>query len=93
MNNQFAEDVYDTLWGILIPEARIEGVENAFELGTACERDYRQMLEAYERICDRLGEVDEDLDVEIIIHSMLRICRQIGIQMYGYGEYFAEKNI
>ena len=51
MEERFMEEVYDTLKGVLIPQARVVGVENAFEPGGECERAYSQMLDAYERLC------------------------------------------
>ena len=75
MKDQFGDEVYDTLRGIRIPGAEVEGVENLFALGTKCERLYGQMLDAYERLCVRLGVEEEDADVEIIISSLLGIER------------------
>lgn len=91
MKDEFIDDVYDTLRGLTIPEARIEGVENAFAVGGKCERLYAQMLEAYERVCARLGAADEDKDVEIIINALMEIEREISHKMYAYGARFGMK--
>lgn len=91
MKNQFMEDVYDTLRGVLVPQARLEGVENAFAPGTDCAKRYGQMLDAYERLCNRLGVEEEDEDVEIIITSMMAIEREISQRMYLYGAKFGGK--
>ena len=90
MEERFMEDVYDTLKGVLIPQARVDGVENAFEPGGECERAYGQMLEAYERLCQRLGVMDEDDDVEIIIRSLMKIEGVLCRKMFTYGWKFAE---
>ena len=58
MRSQFIYDVYDTLQGEMI--VPVPGVENAFAEGTPCERLYAEATEAYERLRERLGVVDED---------------------------------
>ena len=40
------------------------------------------MLDAYARLRDRLGVVDEDSDVEIIIDSLLTIQRELCLKMF-----------
>ena len=40
------------------------------------------MLKAYARVCDRLGVVDEDEDVEVIIESLLSIQRILCMEMF-----------
>lgn len=46
------------------------------------------MEDAYDRLCSRLGVVDEDGDVETIISSLMGIERAISFKMYGYGAKF-----
>ena len=75
-----AELVYESLIGELVVPLR--NVPNAFENGSACERYYQEMLHAYARLRDRLGVVDEDADVEIIIDSMLAIQRELCLKMF-----------
>ena len=48
------------------------------------------MLEAYQRLCERLGVQDEDDDVEIIINSLLNIQRETAYHMYYYGAKFKD---
>lgn len=88
MKEGFVEDVYDTLRGFSIPQARVKGVENLFAPGEECEGLYGQMLDAYERLRNRLGVEDEDADVEVIISSLLRIEGIISRRMYHYGAQF-----
>ena len=64
-----AELVYESLTGELI--VPIRDVPNTFAPGSLCEGKYQEMLDAYARLRDRLGVVDEDADVEIIIDSLL----------------------
>ena len=53
-----SELVYESLIGELVDS--IKDVPNAFEPGSYCESQYRQVLEAYERLRGRLGVADED---------------------------------
>ena len=82
--------VYDTVKGVGDRDEWVEGVENLFLPGSACENDYFEMLDAYERLCDRLGVQDEDEDVEIIIRSFLNMEHRIGYAMYECGARFAK---
>lgn len=89
--DQFIEDVYYTLGGQLVQEACVAGVENLYAEGKNCEKWYADILDAYERLRDRLGVQEEDEDVEIIIDSFLSICRETGYHMYLYGTQFGKK--
>ena len=75
-----AELVYESLTGDLI--VPIKGVPNAFESRSFCEGKYQEMLDAYARLRDRLGVIDEDADVEIIIDSLLAIQRELCLKMF-----------
>lgn len=81
-----AEAVYYTLQGELCEP--VPGVEDAFEDGKFCAQWYQDMLDAYERICHRLGE-QEDADGEIMINSLLRIQKELCMKMFEYGRRFA----
>lgn len=82
----FSEDVYLTLWGDLLEAYCVEGVPNLFEPNSFCEQQYNQMLDAYERLRERLGSGDEDKDVERIINALLSICREVSLQMFECGK-------
>ena len=86
MNILIPENIYDTLTGSLKEEYSIPGVENAFESGSLCDRLYEQVYQANIRLCDRLGQIDEDPDVEIIINNLMEICRHLSLKMYRYGQ-------
>ena len=96
MSFSFIEAVYFTLQGTIAKSCRIPGVVNAFAEGSTCDQAYCEMSLAYGRLCDRLGVVDEDEDVEIIIQSLMRIEEEIAYHRYRYGALFgdeSEKNL
>ena len=72
--NDSLEDIYLTLCGELAAEARVPGVENAFANGSLCEKQCRNLRQAYDRLLLRLGERDEDADVEDIIGCITWEC-------------------
>lgn len=88
MKEQFAEQVYMTLQGQLMPEDMVSGVENIFENGGIGLKLYDEVLQAYQRICERLGVRDEDEDLEIIMRNMMEIEREVALRMYEYGVRF-----
>lgn len=79
------ERVYLTLTGNLRPSYCVPGVENAFAEGAFCMNKHREVMEAYERLCSRLGVTDKDDDVEIIINSFMDIEKYLCVKMYEYG--------
>lgn len=88
MMQTFMESVRDTLHGQLREPYCIPGVVNAFEQGSICFKAYEEMYDAYARLRDRLGVIDDDEDVEIIIHSLMTIEEVIAYHMYRYGAMF-----
>ena len=66
MKENKAKSIYDSLIGTYIPSAAAPGIDNAFAPGQPCMVLYEQAYDAYQRLCDRLGVVDEDDDVETI---------------------------
>ncbi|MBQ2785182.1 MAG: hypothetical protein IJF02_01585 [Oscillospiraceae bacterium] len=92
MNEKQIENVYYTLIGTMQEQFRVPGAENLFAQGSECMNRYCQMLAAYERLCDRLGVIDEDEDVEIIIDSLMGIERKFSMKMFEYGRKFALHN-
>ena len=85
------EDIYDSLQGVLVPEARVPWVKNLFLPDSPCDRAYSNMLDAYERLRGRLGVADEDGDVEIIINSLLDIQQILGHEMFRCGVEYARQ--
>lgn len=90
MNNLIAERVYETLSGVLLDEYCVPGVENVFRNGNACAKLYSQILDAYARLCERLGTDEEDADVEIIINPFDQIAKILGLKMFDYGIKFGQ---
>ena len=86
---ELREQVYLTLTGNLIPSYCVPGVENAFAEGAFCMNKYKEVMDAYERLCERLDVVDEDDDVEIIINSFIEIEKYLCLKMYEYGATLA----
>ena len=85
MELYFREWVYDSAMGNMANGYELNGVENLFAEGKECHYLYAEILEAYERLCGRLGVVDEDKDIEVILNNFLRICRIAGLEMYNHG--------
>ena len=83
------ELVYDLMTGALnLEEYPVEMsrlVENEFEDEKECEEAYREIYEAKQCICERLGE-EEDKDLEKIMDNWLAITRHLCMRMYDYGE-------
>lgn len=74
------------------PVAESSVVKDEFAEGEYCEKLYSQILEAYERVCRRLGLPDtEDKDVEIIISNLMSIGRYQSMKMFDYGVLFKER--
>ena len=83
---RLSELVYESLIGeSVVP---LPGVPNAYEAGSFCENRYEDMSQAYARLRDRLGVVDEDTDVEIIIDALLDIQRELCLRMYELSKRF-----
>lgn len=89
MNILNEENVYHTLTGSLCEEYCIPGVENAFAEGSPCSQLYTQIYWANRRLCARLGKIDDDSDVELIINNFLEINRILCLEMYRYGKMYS----
>lgn len=87
--------IYKLLNGMLgfkdIPPEEYKYVEDEFEEGKVCEQAYAEILNAYCRLCQRLGvNGDEDNDVEIIIDRFETITEYLCMKMLDYGALFAQ---
>ena len=85
------EQVYDSLMGFLIPECALEWVENIFVPGHPCHESYHNAHVAYARLRDRLGQVDEDYDVEMMLNYLSDHTRIIGYKMFEYGREYERR--
>ena len=90
MSRKKMEWAYETMTCHLKEGYRMPGVEDAFAAGTYCIERYGEALSAYERLCDRLGVVDEDRDVEDIFNAFFDIQEYLCYKMYQYGAQFGE---
>ena len=88
MDRELVERIYQTAVAGVLPEYRVPGVEYAFAEGSFCMNRYSEMLDAYERLCNRLGVVDEDEDIEIMIMALLDIQYELCLRMCDYGAQF-----
>ncbi|MBU5679598.1 hypothetical protein [Blautia sp. MSJ-9] len=95
-DEEFKTKIYDLMNGSynleehLVAESSL--VKDEFTGGEYCEKLYSQMLEAYERVCRRLGKPDtEDKDMEIIISNLLSIGKYQSMKMFDYGIFFTER--
>ena len=86
MNSITSEAIYQTLTGSTAEAYQVPGVENAFAEGSPCAVLYRQIYQANQRLCARLGQTDSDPDVESIIDSFLEINKYLCLKMYQYGQ-------
>ena len=86
MSSITAEEIYQTLTGSTSEVYQIPGVENAFSTGSPCAILYAQIYQANQRLCERLGQLDSDPDVELIIDNFMEINKQLCLKMYHYGQ-------
>ena len=93
MQTELWERVYESLTCHVLEPWRMPGVIDAFAEDAYCMKKYRQMWDAYDRLCDRLGVVDEDEDVECIIRCHMDMERELCRLMFGYGQQFSGKNL
>lgn len=82
------ETVYDSLMGQLIPSCRLPWVESIFISKHPCYEEYCKMQDAYTRLRERLGAIDEDVDVEIIIDALLAHGKKITLEMFRCGREY-----
>ena len=88
MRKDYMEWAYETMAYGLMEGYRMPGVENEFMPGHYALDEYGKVYDAYERLRDRLGVVDYDDDVEIIINAFFAMQRNLCFRMYRYGAQF-----
>ena len=86
MDKELAQKIYWSVQGFL--EEPVEGIESAFYDGSVCETAYEQMMEAYERLKQRLQVNNEDADVEVIINALQTITKELCLRMFEYGRRY-----
>ena len=82
---EMATKVYESATAVLIQELRLPWVENEMQEGKAFYDNYGAMLDAYERLRERLGVEDADKDVEIMINALLNNEELLSKKMFYYG--------
>lgn len=89
--------IFDLMNGYLVGENNIVedkiAVEDEFAEGKICYNAYAEIMEAYQRICQRLGDKEEDEDVEIIINHFNTIIKHLCMKMFDYGYSFSQPSI
>lgn len=85
-----AEWAYESMACFVKEWYRMPGVEDAFSEGEYCMIRYHEAMDAYARLRERLGVVDEDEDVEIMISAFEDIQQKLCLRMYHYGARFGE---
>ena len=91
MEEDFIEQVYMSLQGMYVEP--VDGVESLFYPGSKCETYLFQMRDAYTNVCERLGQPDDDADIEEIIRCLMNISEELGRHMYLYGHKFSGREI
>lgn len=81
------EVIYGTLMGSLQEPYSMPGVTCIFTEAKIVKL-YKQISDAYARLCLRLGVGEEDDDVEDILSAVMDIEEQIAYRMYRYGAQF-----
>ncbi len=81
-------EIYETMLGLLEPEAQVPNVDDAFGKDSVCAREYEEMRQAYERLCNRFGITDEDEDLNAIVSHMENIQKDLCYRMYYLGKVF-----
>ena len=79
------EQAYLSLTGCLLPEYRLDWIENIDVPGHPFYEHYSKMMRAYERLQKRLGIDSEDRDIEEIIFSLTQDGKIASMKMFEYG--------
>ncbi len=90
VRTELKEYIYDLICGNVEEEEKsvLDGflVKSEFQNGSFCNDAYNRMLDAYSRICIRLGVPEwEDKDAEIMINELMDIGKAISFKMLDYG--------
>jgi len=90
MNDEFVENVFETVYGMSLPAFAVPGVENLFAKGQPCLMMYEEIRTVCRHLCDRLGaaedsEFDEDRDLSKLLFCMDEMCRLVGCEMFRCG--------
>ncbi len=92
MSDKEIEEILFAMQGMLKVNPWEGTVPNIFADGMPCAELYEEVYNANRRICERLGDVDEDEDVELIVSNLLRIADIQSAEMFRCGWKFAKEN-
>ncbi|MBR5570881.1 MAG: hypothetical protein IKW10_08345 [Oscillospiraceae bacterium] len=93
MRDTQIQEILLALQGELIDHPWKDIVPNLFAEGMPCAELYEAVYDANCRLCKRLGDLEEDEDVETIISNLLKIAEMQSIEMFRCGWKFAKENI
>lgn len=68
-------------------------VEDEYAEGKTCQQAYSKILDAYWRVCERLGVGEEDDDLEVIMDNFNLITKCLCMKMYDYCCFFTQPSI
>ncbi len=90
---EHVEDEPQTLTSAEREEAEIieslqKNIVNEYDENSLCEKKYEEIFKANQKLCERLGVVEEDDDVECIINNFFDITKHLCLKMYDYGALF-----
>ena len=92
---ELKERIYGLMNGLLDleahPVAESRFVEDEFGEDKVCGMAYRSVMEANQRLCERLYSENGDPDVESIIDNMMCISYHLCMKMFEYGEFFSRR--
>lgn len=88
-NNDIFLNVYDSMLGLLEDEYALPWVADLCYPGSEYCRAYDEMLGACQRLCDRLGGLDDDGDVETVRRAYERMQELLARQMFAAGAAYA----
>ena len=87
-----AREVYESLWGQVREEYRLDWVEDATVADSPCMVLYAQAIEAAQLLSQQLG-TEEDPRLERIINTLLDLQRELCLKMFDYGVEFARRTL
>ena len=93
MRDAQIQEILLALQGDLIDHPWKDSVPNLFAEGMPCAELYEEVYNANCRLCKRLGDLEEDEDVETIVANLLKIAQIQSIAMFRCGWKFAKENI
>ena len=92
MTDTEIQEILLALQGQLVINPWKNSVPNIFAKGMPCSQLYEEVYDANCRLCKRLGDVDDDPDVELIINALLQIADIQACETFRCGMKFATES-